>query len=267
MSLRSHEVSLGASITFIVGACLVLACPGCDSNQGEGAAQEPAKPVSPPTEEGFRLLRECMVKHLSSSAFELPITSERVLAAMRNVPRHQFVSQELRARSYENNPLPIAEDQTISQPYIVALMTQLLDLKEGERVLEIGTGSGYQAAILGELAAEVYSVEIRPQLLESAKRTLEGLKAKGVLHYKRLETHLGDGNKGHPAAAPYDAIIVTAAPRSIPVELLNQLKPGGRLVIPVGDFVQELQLIKKSADGKYSEESIVPVRFVKMDSK
>lgn len=256
-------------------------CPGCGDTPSEGprlpavstpqiqrSVQEPSSPPLTAEEEAaYDLQRKRMVTHLSSSAFDFPITSTRVLDAMRVVPRHEFVTRELRPRSYENNPLPIAEDQTISQPYIVALMTQLLDLKPEEKVLEIGTGSGYQAAILGELAAEVHSVEIRPQLFESSRRILEGLKARGILHHKRLETHLGDGNKGYPGAAPYDAIIVTAAPRSIPVELLNQLKPGGRLVIPVGDFVQELQLIKKSLDGKYTEESIVPVRFVKMDSK
>jgi len=203
-----------------------------------------------------------MVEELSSPASDGPKISKEVLDALRVVPRHEFVPSEVREKSYENHPLPIPENQTISQPYIVALMTQFLDLKGSEKVLEIGTGSGYQAAILGEMAAEVYTVEIRPQLLEAAKKTLEDLKAKGILHWKKLVAVVGDGAKGYPPAAPYDAIIVTAAPRTIPVELLNQLKPGGRLVIPVGDFLQELQLIKKKDDGSYSEESIVPVRFV-----
>ncbi len=203
-----------------------------------------------------------MVEELASAAFDAPITSKRVLDVLRSVPRHEFVPPEVRDKSYENHPLPLPEGQTISQPYIVALMTQLLELKGGEKVLEIGTGSGYQAAILGELASEVYTVEIRPQLLEAAKKTLEDLKARGVLHYQKLEALVGDGSMGYAPAAPYDAIVVTAAPRTIPVELLNQLKPGGRLVIPVGDFLQELQLIRKRADGSYSPESIVPVRFV-----
>jgi protein-L-isoaspartate(D-aspartate) O-methyltransferase len=217
------------------------------------------------SEADYAHLRDRMVQELASPASDVPITNRRVLEVLRAVPRHEFVAQEQRTRSYENHPLPIPENQTISQPYIVALMTQLLELKGDEKVLEIGTGSGYQAAILGELAAEVYSVEIRPQLHEAAKRTLESLKERGVLHYKKCVGLLGDGSKGYPPEAPYDAIIVTAAPRSLPVELLNQLKPGGRLVIPLGDFVQELQLIRKRADGTYSEEPIVPVRFVRLD--
>lgn len=240
-----------------LGALAVSLAWGCGSDSGKAPGL--------PGDEQLLRLRERMIAQIVNPALDRPITSPRVIEAMRAVPRHEFVTPALRARSYENNPLPIAEDQTISQPYIVALMTQLLDLQGNERVLEIGTGSGYQAAILGELAAEVYSVEIRPQLHAEAKATLESLKAKGILHYRKLETILGDGNRGYEAAQPFDAIIVTAAPRKIPVALLNQLKPGGRLVIPVGEFVQELQLIKKSADGVPNEESIVPVRFVRMD--
>jgi protein-L-isoaspartate(D-aspartate) O-methyltransferase len=143
-------------------------------------------------------------------------------------------------------------------------MTQLLELKGPEKVLEIGTGSGYQAAVLGELADEVYTVEIVPALLETAKKKLEELKGKGILHYKKMVPEIADGSKGYPPGAPYDAIIVTAAPRKVPVELINQLKPGGRLVIPVGDLFQELQRIRKKEDGTRIEEVIVPVRFVKL---
>jgi protein-L-isoaspartate(D-aspartate) O-methyltransferase len=204
--------------------------------------------------------RESLVASLTRHS--PPITSKRVLDAMRAVPRHEFVPEAWRDRSYDDSALPLAEGQTISQPYIVALMTQLLELEGHERVLEIGTGSGYQAAILGELAAEVYTVEIRPTLLESARQKLEALKARGVLHYRSLKAIVGDGRLGFKDAAPYDAIIVTAAPPKVPVELLNQLKPGGRMVIPVGDFFQELQLIRKRQDGTYLEEPGVPVRFV-----
>lgn len=210
----------------------------------------------------FAAERQLLVEQLSSPANDVPVRDKRVLDALLRVPRHEFVPKELRDQSYQNTPLPIGENQTISQPYIVGLMTQCLELKGTEKVLEVGTGSGYQAAILGELAAEVYTVEIRSALHEAARNKLADLKARGLIHSKKIETVLGDGSKGYAAAAPYDAIIVTAAPSKVPVELLNQLKPGGRLVIPVGDYFQELQLIRKKEDGTYLEEPIVPVRFV-----
>jgi protein-L-isoaspartate(D-aspartate) O-methyltransferase len=198
----------------------------------------------------------------------LDITDARVLEVIGRVPRHEFVPATYRSRSYENTALPIAENQTISPPYMVALMTQLLELKGGERVLEIGTGSGYQAAVLGELvgAGEVYTVEIRDALRQKAKERLESLHERDVLHYEKLETVVGDGAKGHPEAAPYDAIVVTAAPRRTPVALLNQLKEGGRMVIPVGDYShQQLQLIRKGSDGSISEEVIQPTLFVPLE--
>jgi protein-L-isoaspartate(D-aspartate) O-methyltransferase len=164
--------------------------------------------------------------------------------------------------------LPLSEGQTISQPFVVALMTELLELKGGEKVLEVGTGSGYQAAILGELAAEVYSIEIRPALKQSAEKRLKELRERGVLRYRKLVVLEGDGSRGYEPAQPYDAIIVTAAPSSVPVELLNQLKKGGRMVIPVGTTVQELQLITKSDDGKtYKSETKDFVRFVPLERK
>ena len=244
-----------------LGVLLVSAAGGCNGNNGGPGAETREDPRDYTTD------RKRMVEALGSPAMEPPITSERVLDALLKVPRHEFVPLESRPKSYDNRPLPIADNQTISQPYIVALMTQLLDLKGPEKVLEIGTGSGYQAAVLGELAEEVYTVEIRENLHEKAKKTLEDLKRRGLLSYKELVTVLADGSKGYPPAAPYDAIVVTAAPRTVPVEILNQLKPGGRLVIPVGDFFQELQLIRKLEDGSYSAETIVPVRFVPLEEK
>jgi protein-L-isoaspartate(D-aspartate) O-methyltransferase len=233
---------------------------------GNGSQQTPRGregESSEVSEERYRRQREQMVEQLASSASDVPITDPKVLEALRKVPRHEFVPVEFRSQSYQNTPLPIQESQTISQPYIVALMTQLLALDGTEKVLEVGTGSGYQAAILGELASEVYTVEIRGTLLESARKTLEALKADGILHYRKLEALHGDGSLGYKPAAPYDAIIVTAAPKKVPVELLNQLKVGGRLVVPVGgDYIQELQLIRKKEDGSYVEQPIVPVRFV-----
>lgn len=214
----------------------------------------------------LRNLRVRMVAQLRTYDPELPITSPSVLEVMARVPRHEFVPPGQRAQAYENHPLTIGEGQTISQPFIVALMTQLLDLKGSERVLEIGTGSGYQAAILGELAREVHTVEIRPHLHERAKVVLEELQARGELRSGHIVTHLGDGSLGYPPAAPYDAIIATAAPREIPPAILEQLGPGGRLVIPVGEASQDLRLIKKSPDGTLAEVSVVPVRFVPMAS-
>ncbi len=191
------------------------------------------------------------------------ISDGRVLDAMRKVPRHLFVPAEVRDRSYLDVPLPIGEGQTISQPTIVAIMTALLNLDGTERVLEVGTGSGYQAAVLAELAREVYTVEILPGLSQSARETIEELRRIGAISTKPTFV-VGDGNKGYEPSAPYDAIIVTAAPTEVPGPLLEQLKAGGRLVIPVGDYYQELKLITKDETGKVTEESMKLVRFVRL---
>jgi protein-L-isoaspartate(D-aspartate) O-methyltransferase len=181
---------------------------------------------------------------------------ERVLAVMRKVPRHAFVPLRQRHAAYRNRPLSIGSGQTISQPFIVALMTDLLGIEPGDKVLEIGTGSGYQAAVLGELAAEVYSIEIVEPLGKQAAATLERL------GYANVHTRIGDGYKGWPEHAPYDSIIVTAAPDHVPPALIEQLKPGGRLVIPVGRLAQELEIITKNADGTTTRKEVVPVQFV-----
>jgi protein-L-isoaspartate(D-aspartate) O-methyltransferase len=186
------------------------------------------------------------------------VRDARVLAAMRQVPRHLFVDPAQREFAYEDHPLPIAGNQTISQPYIVALMTELLDLQPRDRVLEIGTGSGYQSAVLSRLASEVYSIEIVPELARAAG---ERLKQLGLTNVTVKE---GDGYRGWPEHAPFDGIIVTAAPPRIPEPLLEQLAPGGRMVIPVGDFFQELKVFSKDGNGKITERDILPVRFVPM---
>ena len=186
------------------------------------------------------------------------VRDPRVLAAMRKVPRHLFVDSSQRSQAYEDHPLPIPGNQTISQPYIVALMTELLDLKPGARVLEIGTGSGYQSAVLGELARDVYTIEIVPELARLAAERLN------ELGYRNVTVREGDGYRGWPEHAPYDGIIVTAAPERIPEPLLDQLAVGGVMVIPVGGFFQELKVFRKSADGKLTEKDILPVRFVPM---
>jgi len=183
---------------------------------------------------------------------------DSVLRAMRTVPRHRFVPPELEAESYRNRPLPIGLGQTISQPFIVALMTELLDPRPDARVLEIGTGSGYQAAVLAECVAKVYTIEIVAPLGARAREVLNGL------GYKNVEVRIGDGYKGWPEAAPFDAIIVTAAPDHIPQPLLEQLAPKGRMVIPVGSRhgIQDLLVITKDAEGRAVTERTIAVRFV-----
>ncbi len=185
------------------------------------------------------------------------IKNEVVLNAIRKVDRHKFVPEEIRHHAYSDRPLPIGEGQTISQPYIVALMTELLELKNGDTVLEVGTGSGYQAAILAELADHVYTIEIIGSLALSAERLLR------ELGYRNINVKIGDGYIGWEEFAPFDAIIVTATPPHIPQPLLDQLKEGGRLVIPVGDYYQELKKITK-VKGQIKSQNVTPVVFVPM---
>jgi protein-L-isoaspartate(D-aspartate) O-methyltransferase len=182
----------------------------------------------------------------------------RVLAALRKVPRYFFVPDELQDRAYDNNPLPIGYGQTISQPYIVALMSDLIRPRADSVVLEIGTGSGYQTAVLAELVQQVYSVEIVDELAQAAAQRLQRL------GYENIEVRSGNGRLGWPEHAPYDAIVVTAAPTGIPPSLIEQLKPGGTLVLPVGEriFGQELLLVTKDENGHVEETSILPVAFV-----
>jgi protein-L-isoaspartate(D-aspartate) O-methyltransferase len=182
-----------------------------------------------------------------------------VLAAMERVPRHVFVPEEVLDLAYEDRPLPIGKDQTISQPYIVAYMTEALELSPSDRVLEIGLGSGYQAAVLAQIAADVYSVEIVPEL---ARRTTRLLNELGI---SNVHVRLGDGRGGWPEEAPFNAIIATAAPDEVPRALLDQLAPGGRMVIPLGGDVQELKRLRRTPDGAgFGMESLMGVRFVPM---
>jgi protein-L-isoaspartate(D-aspartate) O-methyltransferase len=187
------------------------------------------------------------------------VDDPRVLEAMRKVPRHRFMPPEVRARAHDDSPVPIGHGQTISQPYIVAFMTAALDLKGGEKVLEIGTGSGYQAAVFAELVKEVYTIEIvEPLGIGAAKALAE-------TEYHNVKTRIGDGYRGWPEAAPFDAIMVTCAPDAIPQPLIDQLAEGGRMIIPVGpnDAPQELVLVSKK-EGKIERKRILPVRFVPM---
>ena len=183
--------------------------------------------------------------------------SQTTIDAMQKVKRDKFVPLHNRQNAYRNRPLPIGYGQTISQPYIVALMSELLEVGAGQKVLEIGTGSGYQAAVLAEMGVEVCTIEIRPRLCEHAEKTLS------ELEFDLVQVRCGDGYGGWPEEAPFDGIIVTAAPDRVPDPLLEQLAVGARMVIPVGDFYQELKVITKTPDG-YDERSVIPVRFVPM---
>ena len=216
---------------------------------GAGCGQQP------PTTANFAAQRQRMVEQQLKPR---GIKDDRVLAAMAGVPREEFVPAGERGDAYEDGPLPIGFDQTISQPYIVAFMTEQLRLKPSDRLLEIGTGSGYQAAVLAELVTDVYTIEIVEPLAKTAEATLQRL------GYKNVHLRVGDGYQGWPEAAPFDAIIVTCAPDKVPQPLLEQIKDGGCMVIPVGErFAQQLYLLEKK-NGQLKESATLPVRFVPM---
>jgi len=235
------DTTLMVAVPLVSLACSLIPWPF------RGAIPAPAQPA-----DRFATAREQMVTRQIAAR---GVADPRVLAAMRKVPRHLFVPASEAAFAYDDRPLPIGSDQTISQPYVVAFMTEQLRLTGKERVLEIGTGSGYQAAILAELAAKVYSIEIRPEL---AKTAADRLRELGI---KNVEVRAADGYRGWPEEAPFDGILVTAAPEHVPPPLLEQLAPTGRMVIPVGAFYQELKVIERQGGG-YSEKSVLPVRFV-----
>ena len=208
------------------------------------------------TQEDFAQQREQMVETQLESR---DIQSERVLEAMKKVPRHLFMPASVRQYAYVDRPVPIGKGQTISQPYIVGLMTQTVDPKPGDRALEVGTGSGYQAAVLGELVQEVYTIEIIPDLAERAEKVL------AESGYDNVEVRQGDGYQGWPAKAPFDIILITAAPEEIPQPLIDQLAEGGRLVVPVGPQgeIQTLTLVTREK-GEVKKSYITDVRFVPM---
>ncbi len=205
-------------------------------------------------DERWAPMREAMVRLIRQRGIE----DERLLAAMRAVRRHRYIPDEFRSdRAYGDHPLPIGHGQTISQPYIVAYMTDVLKVQPGEKVLEIGTGSGYQAAVLAAMDAKVYTIEIVPELAEHAKTVL---KAEG---FEEVAVRAGDGYQGWPEHAPFDAIIVTCAPENVPKALVEQLKDGGRMIVPVGVGTQRLVILRKQ-DGRIRKTADLPVRFVPM---
>jgi len=205
---------------------------------------------------GFAAARKRLADELAGP--NCRIRAPRVLAAMNHVPRHEFVPHKKRSLAYANIPLPIGHDQTISQPYVVALMTELLELTPLDRVLEIGTGSGYQTAVLAELVATVYTIEILEPLAARARETLEHL------GYQNIHYRLTDGSDGWPDAAPFDAIIVTCAPSQVPAPLIEQLKPDGRLVAPVSMLPQQELVVLHKTASHVETHPILPVRFVPM---
>jgi len=203
----------------------------------------------------YRSMRERMVRDQMETR---GVKDERVLSVMRATPRHLFVPKAMERRAYEDTPLPIGFGQTISQPYIVASMTEMLGIKPGDRILEIGTGSGYQAAVLAQLAKEVYSMEIVKELGSRSEALLKDL------GHSNVQLRIGDGYRGWPEKAPFDKIILTAAPPEIPRALIDQLKNGGRLVAPEGQSWQELVVIDKDASGKTKRRTAYGVQFVPM---
>ncbi|MFC1526503.1 protein-L-isoaspartate(D-aspartate) O-methyltransferase [Candidatus Latescibacterota bacterium] len=236
--MSAHTLRMGIAVT------LVLA-QGCRADGGDQDAADPYGAVR------GRLLQRLVAQGIADTT---------VLAALDRVPRHLYVPPDLRRLAYENRPLPIGEGQTISQPYIVAFMTEALELGDADRVLEIGTGSGYQAAVLAELVEEVYSIEIIPSLARTARERLASL------GYDNVWVRAGDGYFGWPEKAPFDAIIVTASPDHVPQALVDQLAMGAHLVLPVGEHYQELVRITRSEEGLETER-LLPVAFVPMTGK
>ena len=216
-------------------------------------------PVTATADDSFTLARQRMVYNLTNC--RQSITNARVLAAMGKVPRHEFVPVHLRSQAYLNRPLPIGHGQPISEPYVVAFMTEKIEPQPTDRVLEIGTGSGYQAAVMAELTAKVYTIEIISDLANRAAATLQRL------GYTNVYPRAGDGYKGWPEAAPFDAIIVTCSPEEVPQPLIDELKEGGRMIIPVGSFHnQELVLLHKH-DGMLDRQEVLPIHFVPMTTQ
>jgi len=243
--------SIFRRLAIVLFACPLLASPGgCTTSTVVYKEQQKG---SSTVEESARL-REQMVREQLAAR---DIRDIRVLDAMQRVPRHEFVPPDFAAAAYEDTALPLTLGQTISQPYIVAFMTQALALQGTERVLEIGTGSGYQAAVLAEIVPAVYTIEIHEELTHYAQNVLTSL------GYRNIHFRTGDGYMGWPEQAPFDCIIVTAAPEHVPQPLIDQLKIGGRMIIPVGRLDQELLLIEKRESGIVRRSSI-PVRFVPM---
>ena len=239
------------TVIYLLFALIILCLPACAQRSHFDLASAQKRSEDQLTEQ-----RRALVEQLKSAG----VTSKPVLNALLKVARHRFVPSSYQHLAYENRPLPIGHEQTISQPYIVGYMTEAAEIAPGEKVLEIGTGSGYQAAVLAELAKDVYTIEIIPPLADSARKLL------AELGYKNVHVKTGNGYEGWPEHAPFDAIVVTAAPDQVPKALVDQLAPRGKLVIPVGTAFQEMVIIDKNETGVV-ERRTIPVRFVPMTGK
>lgn len=256
MSLYRIRSALTSVVIGTVAPLCLGASLDAPATRGARPAAPPlAKTQSGPEEARFVQARQSMVQQDLRAR---DIQDERVLAVLGHIPRQRFVPATRQEEAFSDAALQIGHDQTISRPYIVALMTQLVRPSSSDRVLDIGTGSGYQAAVLSELCREVYSIEIIRPLADEARTRLKRL------GYKNIEVRCGDGYRGWPEHAPFDVIVVAAAPDHIPQALVEQLAPGGRLVIPVGERSQELLLIEKDAQGAITRHEVLPVRFVPM---
>ena len=238
-------------LTLLLSGCASESLPALDASSDEAQKQGAG------SKDDYERERRQMVERQIRAR---DVKDKAVLEAMRRVPRHRFVPSQIAHRAYEDNPLPIGQGQTISQPYIVAYMTEAAEVSKNDKVLEIGTGSGYQAAVLGELAREVYTIEIIPELAERAQKTL------AEMGYTNVHVRAGNGYLGWPEHAPFDAIVVTAAPDEIPQALVEQLAVGGKMVVPVGAGDQDMMIITKTKDGVIQKKTI-PVRFVPMTGK
>jgi protein-L-isoaspartate(D-aspartate) O-methyltransferase len=249
------------SIGSLAALCVILAsAEGCRNGAETDATrrrkEQPVTQSSLTYAESARFA-EARQRMVAEQIVARGVKDSLVLSALRSVPRHEFVPEELRDAAYRDAPLPIGDEQTISQPYIVALMTEALSLEGGEKVLEVGTGSGYQAAVLDEIAGRVLTMEILPGVAEKARASLDRL------GYQDVALRVGDGYRGWPEEAPFDAIVVTAAPDHVPRPLLDQLKLGGRLVLPVGRNRQQLQVWTRTDHG-FETKTLIPVSFVPM---
>jgi len=253
------RIKIWTKILIPVSACMIISLlfTSCEKeNESDKSVVKKSESSTQPTNSGWIAMRETMVKQLRA----YKITDKTVLEAMGKVRRHMYIPEEFRQdeTAYGDHPWPIGHDQTISQPYIVAYMTEKMSLKKGEKLLEVGTGSGYQAAIIAEMGVNVYSIEILPELAEHARIVL---KSEG---YDRVKILTGDGYKGWPEHAPFDVILVACAPKKLPEALVDQLKENGRMIIPVGEkFAQRLVILRKK-EGQVIQEDDLPVRFVPM---
>ena len=262
MKLVIHKKQIQINILILYGLfCLILNVFSCLSIPSQLFASSMEDHYMQKRQQMMQLIEQDVRE--TSQYINTDVLDSRVLDVLRKVPRHEFVSQDTLERAYHNIPLPIGYGQTISQPYIVAIMTDLLKLSEHDKVLEIGTGSGYQAAVLSQLVQDVYSIEIIEPLGKQAEQRFK------QLGYKNITTKIADGYYGWEEHAPFNAIIVTAASSHIPHALIEQLKPGGKMIIPVGSnfMTQQLLLISKTDSGKIQTQQILPVRFVPLTGK